>query len=75
MTDEYRLTAVFGFVAHVHEWGEYQSSLSATWGSFLYMVGALFQWYEAINVNVGPVLAFPNNRTPVLLRAEKKSAK
>lgn len=64
-----RLDAVFGVVGHTQSWGNYQASLSSTWGSFAYMTSGLFQWYEAINVNVGPVLAFPNQRTPVLLRS------
>lgn len=64
----YRLCAIFGTVGHFHSWGEYQSSLSSTWGSFFYMLSGVFQWYESINTNAGPVLAFPNNRTPVLLR-------
>lgn len=67
-----RLIAIFGFYGHNHHWAEYQSSLSSIWGSSFYMLSGLHQWYEAINDNVGPVLAFPNQRTPVLMRQGRR---
>ncbi|KAL8243579.1 hypothetical protein R6Q59_009837 [Mikania micrantha] len=66
------LCAIFGLYSNDHEWAEFQSSMSSFWGSFFYMLSGLFQWYEAINVNISPVLAFPNNRTPVLLRSHRQ---
>ena len=61
-----RLSACFGIESEESTWCEYQSSLSSTWGSAAYLTSALLQWYES--VTQGPVLAFPNNRVPALLR-------
>lgn len=36
------------------------------WGSFAYLVSSYLQWFES--VNNGPVLAFPNNRVPTIMR-------
>jgi hypothetical protein len=69
-----RLIAIFGFYSDNHTWAAYQSSLSSIWGSTFYMMSGLFQWYEAINDNVGPVLAFPNQREPVLIRQARKES-
>jgi len=44
----------------------YESSLSSTWGSLAYLTSSWLQWYES--VNNGPVLAFPNNRIPTVMR-------
>ncbi|KAJ4351709.1 uncharacterized protein N0V89_007052 [Didymosphaeria variabile] len=63
------LCACFGLGSHKYTWCEYQSDLSSTWGSASYLFSSLLQWYEA--VGAGPVLAFPNNRTPVLMRKAK----
>ncbi|KAK7185241.1 hypothetical protein PSPO01_08758 [Paraphaeosphaeria sporulosa] len=63
------LCACFGLGSEKHTWCEYQSDLSSMWGSAAYLFSSLLQWYEA--VSDGPVLAFPNNRTPVLMRKAK----
>ncbi|QDS67874.1 hypothetical protein FKW77_007953 [Venturia effusa] len=60
------LSAIFGVMSNDYSWGGYQSSLSSLWGSFFYLVSSWLQWYES--VNKGPVLGFPNNRVPVIMR-------
>lgn len=60
------LSAAFGIRSDAHTWCEYQSSLSSMWGSFAYLVSSYLQWFES--VNNGPVLAFPNNRVPTVMR-------
>ncbi|KAF2802282.1 uncharacterized protein BDZ99DRAFT_576980 [Mytilinidion resinicola] len=60
------MSAAFGIRANDLTWCEYQSSLASVWGSFAYLVSSWLQWYES--VNKGPVLAFPNNRIPTLMR-------
>lgn len=65
------LSASFGLRSAELTWCAYQSSLSSMWGSFAYLVSSWLQWYET--VNKGPVLAFPNNRIPVLMREKMSS--
>ncbi|KAL5421837.1 hypothetical protein PMIN04_005259 [Paraphaeosphaeria minitans] len=63
------LCACFGLGSEKYTWCEYQSNLFSMCGSAAYLFSSLLQWYEA--VSAGPVLAFPNNRTPVLMRKTK----
>ncbi|KAF2425570.1 hypothetical protein EJ08DRAFT_400562 [Tothia fuscella] len=60
------LSAAFGIRSGDSTGAAYQSSLSSTWGSIAYLTSSWLQWYES--VNNGPVLAFPNNRIPTVMR-------
>ncbi|KAF2664517.1 hypothetical protein BT63DRAFT_443594 [Microthyrium microscopicum] len=60
------LSASFGVRSGDSTGAAYQSSLSSTWGSVAYLISSWLQWCES--VNNGPVLAFPNNRIPTIMR-------